>query len=163
MPHLLPCLITFNIVGYITERELNNWCGVSSICNPLHMELHLTSSIVCCTLSCQAYLNGHASSLIVHHAMFMWCLFTILFASFWLFFLIVSVTLRLWGSVRLCWFVYFMVSFFFLAESRARWPLPSISLLSLLASCSLYRYVALPTTCLSCLPYCHVKPLTILS
>ena len=38
--------------------------------------------------------------------------------------------------------------------------IPSISLLSLLASCSLYRYVALPTTSLSCLAYCHVKPLT---
>ena len=24
MLHLLPCLITFNIVGYINERELNN-------------------------------------------------------------------------------------------------------------------------------------------
>ena len=27
-------------------------------------------------------------------------------------------------------------------------------------SCSFYHYVALPTTCLLCLPYCHVKPLT---
>src|SRR4051812_34948204 len=43
--------------------------------------------------------------------------------------------------------------------------IPSKSLLSLLASCSLfcYAYAAIPTTCLSCLPYCHVKPLTILS
>ena len=40
--------------------------------------------------------------------------------------------------------------------------IPSKSLLSLLASCSLfcYAYAAIPTTCLSCLPYCHVKPLT---
>ena len=40
--------------------------------------------------------------------------------------------------------------------------IPSKSLLSLLASCSLfcYAYVAIPTTCLSCLPNCHVKPLT---
>ena len=38
--------------------------------------------------------------------------------------------------------------------------IPSKSLLSLLASCSFYRYVALPTTCLSCLTYFHVKPLT---
>ena len=38
--------------------------------------------------------------------------------------------------------------------------IPSKSLLSLLASCSLYCYAALPTTCLSCLPQCHVKPLT---
>src|SRR3954463_1877906 len=40
--------------------------------------------------------------------------------------------------------------------------IPSKSLLSLLASCSLfcYAYAAIPTTCLSCLPCCHVKPLT---
>ena len=57
MVHPLPCLITFNIVGYITERELNNWCGVSSICNSLHIELHLTCSFVCCTLPCHASLN----------------------------------------------------------------------------------------------------------
>ena len=40
--------------------------------------------------------------------------------------------------------------------------IPSKSLLSLLASCSLfcYAYAAIPTTCLSCLPYCWAKPLT---
>ena len=40
--------------------------------------------------------------------------------------------------------------------------IPSKSLLSLLGRCSLfcYAYAAIPTTCLSCLPYCHVKPLT---
>ena len=40
--------------------------------------------------------------------------------------------------------------------------IPSKSLLSLLASCSLfcYAYAAIPTTCLSCLPYCGAKPLT---
>ena len=40
--------------------------------------------------------------------------------------------------------------------------IPSKSLLSLLASCSLfcYVYVVIPTTCLSCLPYCWTKPLT---
>ena len=43
--------------------------------------------------------------------------------------------LELWGFVRLRSFVFFMDSFFFLAGSQARWPLPSISLLSLLASC----------------------------
>ena len=41
-----------------------------------------------------------------------------------------------------------------------KWSLPPISLLSSLASCLLYCYVALPTTCLSSIPYCHVKPLT---
>ena len=40
--------------------------------------------------------------------------------------------------------------------------IPSKSLLSLLASCSLfcYAYATIPTTFLSCLPYFHVKPLT---
>ena len=37
--------------------------------------------------------------------------------------------------------------------------IPSKSLLSLLASCSLYCFAALPTTCLSSLPNCH-EPLT---
>ena len=55
---LLPCLTTFNIVEYLTRSELNNWCGVPSICNPLHIELHLICSFGCCTLPCHAYLNG---------------------------------------------------------------------------------------------------------
>ena len=40
--------------------------------------------------------------------------------------------------------------------------IPSKSLLSLLARCSLfcYAYAMIPSTCLSCLPNCHVKPLT---
>ena len=40
--------------------------------------------------------------------------------------------------------------------------IPSKSLLSLLARCSLfcYAYAAIPTTCLSCLLYCWTKPLT---
>ena len=68
--------------------------------------------------------------------MFMWWLFTMLFASFQLrFSLIVPITLRSWGIVRLRPFVFFMDSFFFLSGSQARWPLPLISLLSLLASC----------------------------
>ena len=43
--------------------------------------------------------------------------------------------------------------------------IPSKSLLSLLDSCSLfyYAYAVIPTTCLSCLPYCWTKPLTHLS
>ena len=52
MLHLLPWLKTFNIVGCINERELNNWCGVSSICNSLHIELHLICSGVCCIFPC---------------------------------------------------------------------------------------------------------------
>ena len=47
MLHPLPCLRTFSIDGYLNERELNKSCGVSSICNSLHIELHLICRIVC--------------------------------------------------------------------------------------------------------------------
>ena len=78
---------------------------------------------------------------VLFHAMFMCGVFNMLFASFRLcFFSIVPVSWRSWGFVRLRLvrlhpFVFFMDLFFFLAGSQARWPLPSISLLSLLASC----------------------------
>ena len=58
-----------------------------------------------------------------------------LFASFRCCFF-VPVMLRLWGFVRLLPLAFFVDSFFFLAGFQARWPLPLISLLSLLASCS---------------------------
>ena len=90
-------------------------------------------------------------------------LFTMLCASFrCCFFGLVLITSCLWGSVRLRPFVFFMDSFFFLAGFQARWPYPRNHFYFLLASCSLfcYAYVAIPTTCLSCLPYCWTKPLT---
>ena len=69
---------------------------------------------------------------------------------------------ELWGFVRLRPFVFFMDSFFFLAGSQARWPYPRNHFYLCLLSCSLfcYAYAAIPTTCLSCLPYCWTKPLT---
>ena len=70
------------------------------------------------------------------------------------------VTLRLWGSVRLRPFIFFMDSFFFLAGSQARWPYPRnhFYLCLLVArSIAMPRYLPLA---ISCLPYCHVKPLT---
>ena len=58
-----------------------------------------------------------------YHAMFMCWLFTMLCASFrCCFFGLVPITSRLWGSVRLRPFVFFMDSFFFLAGFQARWP-----------------------------------------
>ena len=162
MLHLLPCLITFNIVGYINERELNNWCGVLSICNSLHIELHLTCSIVCCTLPCHASLNRTCIILVCASCHDYACVFTMLFASFRCCFL-VPVMLRLWGFVRLRPFVFFMDSFFFLAESQARWPYPRNHFylcLLVVRSIAMPRYLPLA---ISCLPCCHVKPLTILS
>ena len=84
MPHFLPCLITFNIVGYINERELNNWCGVSSICNSLHIELHLICSIVCCILPCHASFTAdmhHILDFASCHAYVIVCLLCCLFLS----------------------------------------------------------------------------------
>ena len=57
MPHLLPCLTTFNIVGYINEIELNNLNVVfRQYATKLHIELHLICRIAC-ALPCHAYLN----------------------------------------------------------------------------------------------------------
>ena len=85
MLHTLPCLITSNFVGYINGRELNKSCGVSWICNSLHIELHLTCSIVCCTLPCHASLNRtciilvcascHVYVMVVYHVV---CFFLVL-------------------------------------------------------------------------------------
>ena len=117
-------LTTFNLVGYINERELNNWCGVSSICNSLHIELHLICSIVCCTLPCLIKPDMHHTWLCIMPCLCRGCL-PWLFASFrCCFFGLVPITSRLWGSIRLSPFVCFRDSFFFLAGSQARWPYP---------------------------------------
>ena len=60
-----------------------------------------------------------------YHAMFMCWLFTMLCASFrCCFFGLVLIMSHLWGTIRLCPFVFFMDSFFFLAGFQARWPYP---------------------------------------
>ena len=82
MLHLLPCVTTFNIDGCLNERELNNCCGVSSICNSLHIALHLICSIVCCTLPCHASLNRTCIILDCASCHGYACVFTMLFASF---------------------------------------------------------------------------------
>ena len=154
MFHPLAMLITFNIVGYITERELNKSCGVSSICNSLHIELHLTCSIVCCTLPCHASLNRTCIIRVCASCHVYACAFTMLFVSFRCCFL-VPVMLRLWGFVRLLPFVFFMDSFFFLAGFQARWPYPRNHFylcLLVVRSIAMLRYLPLA---ISCLPNCH--------
>ena len=84
MLHIFPCLTTFNIVGYINGRELNNYCEVLSICNSLHIEPHLICSVVCCTLPCHESLNRtciildcascHVYVVVVYHVV---CLFPV--------------------------------------------------------------------------------------
>ena len=95
--------------------------------------------------------------------MLMWWLFTMWFAFFPVLLLRVGsdnvafVTTHLTTSVCLLHGIVLLP-----CGISGKMTIPSKSLLSLLASCSLfcYAYVAIPTTCLSCLPYCHVKPLT---
>ena len=158
MLHPLPCLITFDIVGYKTERELNNWCGVLSICNSLHIKLHLNCSVVCCTLPCHASLNRtciilvcascHVYVVVVYHVV---CFFSVLLLSSSN---VAIVRIRSTTLVRLLHGLVLLPS-----GILGKMTIPSISLLSFLAICSLYCFVVLPTTWLSSLPNCH-EPLT---
>ena len=77
------------------------------------------------------------------------------------FFGLVPITSRLWGSVRLRPFVLLHGLVLLPCRISGKMTIPSKSLLSLLARCSLYcyAYAAIPTTCLSCFPYCWTKPL----
>ena len=127
-------LTTFNLVGYINERELNKSCGVSSICNSLHIELHLTGNIVCFTLPCHDSLNRTCIILDCASCHVYACAFTMLFVSFRCCFL-VPVMLRLWGFVRLRPFIFFMDLFFFVAGFQARWPYPRNHFYLCCASC----------------------------
>ena len=160
MFHPLAMLITFNIVGYITERELNNWCGVSSICNlsMLHIELHLNCSAVCFTLPCHVYLNRTCIILVCASWHVYACVFTILFASFRLFLSLASVSFRSCEDS----FDYIRLSSSWTRSSSYRnfrqddyYPRYHFYLCLLVAP--FCRYAALPITCLPCLPYCHVS------
>ena len=93
----------------------------------------------------------------------MWWLFTMLFAPFrWLLLRVGSdnvVFVRTRSTTSVCLLRGLVL---LPCGISGKMTIPSKSLLSLLASCSLfcYAYVAIPTTCLSCLPYCWTKPLT---
>ena len=124
--------------------------------------LHLTCSIVCCILPCRASLNRtciilvcascHVDVFVVYYVV---CFFLVCF--FGLF----PTTSRLWGTVRLRPFVFFMDSFFFLVGFKSRWSYPRNHYYLCYAS-----LLALAMPMLRCLPFacqppnCHVKPLT---
>ena len=110
---------------------------------------------------CLCNMPCHASYLFVHHAMCIWWLFTMLFVSFRVASLVsFGFVPELSGFIRLRPFVFFMDPFFFLAESQARCPYPRNQFyiyLLVVPSIAMLRYLPLA---ISCLPYCHVKPLT---
>ena len=96
--------------------------------------------------------------------MIMWWLFTMIVCFFPVLLLRVSsdnvAFVRTRSTTFVCFF--FMDSFFFLAGFQARWPYPQNHFyLCLLDAHSfampMLRYLPLA---ISCLPYCHVKPLT---
>ena len=121
MLHLLPCLTTFNFVGYINGRVLNKSCGVSSICNGVAYCAPLNLQYCLCPLPCHASLNRTCIILDCASCHDYACVFTMLFPPFrCCFFVLVPVTLRLRGSVLLSLFVFFMNLFFFLVGSQAR-------------------------------------------
>ena len=101
--------------------------------------------------------------LIVHHALFMCGVFTMLCASFRCLLLRVGsgnvAFVRTHSTTSVC-LLHGLV--LLPCGISGKMTIPSKSLLSLLARCSLfcYAYAAIPTTCLSCLPYCWTKPLT---
>ena len=126
MLHLLPCLTTFNIVEYLTGRVLNNWRGVSSICNSLHIELHLICSVVCCTLPC------HVHVVVVYYVV---CFFSVLLLRVGC----VNVAfVRIRSSTSVC-LLHGLV--LLPCGISGKMTIPSKSLLSLLASC---RSFAMP-------------------
>ena len=114
----------------------------------LHIELHLTCSVVCCTLPCHASLKWtciildcascHVYVMVVYYVV---CFFPVLLlrvssdnVAFVSIHSTTSVCL-LHGLILLpCWI-------------SGKMTIPSKSLLSLLASCSLFCYAAIPTTC----------------
>ena len=159
MPHLLPCLTTFNIVGYINERELNNWCGVSSICNLLHIELHLICSIVCCILPCHASFKSdmHHTWLSIMSCLCVVCLPCCLLLS-GLLLSLASVSFRSCEDS----FDYVRLSSSWTRSSSYRDfrqddHYPWYHFYPCLLVASFYRCAALPITCLPCIPYCHVS------
>ena len=129
----------------------------------MHIELHLTCSIVCCTLPCHAYLNRtciifvfascHVYVVVVYYVVCFFPVFLLWVSSD-------NVTVvRIHSTSSVC-LLHGLV--LLPCGISGKMTIPSKSLLSLLARCSLfcYAYATIPTTCLSCLPNCHVKPLT---
>ena len=114
----------------------------------MHIELHIICSVVCCTLPCHASLNRtciilvcascHAYVVVVYYVV---CSFPVLLLR-------VSsdnvafVRIRSTSSVCLLHGLVLLP-----CGISGKMTIPSKSLLSLLASCSLYCFAALPTTC----------------
>ena len=128
------------------------WCSVNmqlvAYWAPINLYFCLS------TLPCHASLNWTCIIIVCASCHVMWWLFTMLCASFRCLLLQVgSGNVVLWGPVRLCPFVFFIESFFFLAGSQARWSYPRNHFYLCFARCSLFCYVML-----RCLPLAFKPP-----
>ena len=162
----MPCLTTFNIVGYINEIELNNLNVVfRQYATELHIELHLVCSVVCCILPCHALFKSdmHHTCLCIMPCVCGGCLLCCLFLS-GLLLSLASVSFRSCEDS----FDYLRLSSSWTRSSSLRdfrqddhYPRNHFYLcLLVVRSFAMPRYLPLA---ISCLPYCHVKPLTHLS
>ena len=126
-----------------------------------HLDFHVEASFMH-SLANHAYAS-HTASRISYHVHVLVVYYVVCFLSGVFFLGLVPITSRLWEPVRLRPFVFFMDSFFFLAGFQARWPYPRNHFyLCLLVARSFAMPQYLPLA-ISCLPYCHVKPLIHLS
>ena len=134
-------------------------CGVSSICNLLHIEHHLTCSVVCCTLPCHAYLNRtciilgcalcHVYVMVVYHVV---CFFPVLLLSSGN---VAFVRIRSTAPVRL---LHGLVLIPCGISGKMTATLDLTTIIAMLVA-SFYRSAVLPIICSSSLPNCH-EPLT---
>ena len=123
-------------------------CGVLSICIPMHFELHLICRIVCAFLPCHASLNRtciilvcascHAFVVVVYYVV---CFFPGCLSRELRFH---SRVVRIRSNTTVC-LLHGLV--LLPCGISGKMTIPSKSLLSLLASCSLFCYAAIPTTC----------------
>ena len=123
------------------------WCFLQYE-TPLYNELHLICRIVCCTLPCHASLNRtciildcascHVHVMVVYYVVCSFPVLLLLASSD----NIAFVRTRSTTSVCLLHGLVLLP-----CGISGKMTIPSKSLLSLLASCSLYCYAALPTTC----------------
>ena len=129
----------------------------------MHIELHLICSVVCCTLPCHASLNRtciifvfascHVYVVVVYYVV---CFFPGCFSRELRF---LSGVVRIRSTTSAC-LLHGLVLLPCGISGKMTIPLKSLlSLLLVVRSIAMPRYLPLA---ISCLPYCHVKPLTIL-
>ena len=135
-----------------------------SICNSLHIELHLTCSIVCCTLPCHASLNrtciilGCASCHV--HVWFVYyvvCFFpVVLLLVSSCFVVIVRICSSTLGSSSWLHLLHGLILLPCGISGKMTSTLDLTTIIAMLVA-SFYRYDALPINCSSSLPNCHVS------